>query len=455
MLASPQKRTTVLTDAEIRSLTEGKTISESLGRGNGTLLFWRASGAIQSYYRYYKGNSPTLILMGRYREKKSTGGFSLLDCREKAHEWARLKRSIAPRDLKEYLHLQSEKLAAEQKEAIRKAEEEASRGTLADLLNSYIDQMRIDGKVSVNETWRSFQTNITKPLPHLLEKRAKDITPDDIVDILAPLADRGANVQMNRVRASLHAAFVYGAHADYDPTRRGHKRYYLTGNPVSLTRKDTSAENTIDRILSDEELQDLYLNVHKTYKVGIVLSSLVKMMVATAGQRPQALIRTLWKDYDFKRRCVSLVERKGKGGVRKHVIPLTARLIRVSRVLQAHNGDLPGPFYSSPDKEIRLDTLKNVFIRWHEDRVEKTRQAGLPEPEKFTARDIRRTANYLLTDAGVRPEDSNLLQSHGQTGIVKKHYDRHHHLPAKRAAIRLYEKELSRLLTLDSAVFLT
>ena len=51
------------------------------------------------------------------------------------------------------------------------------------------------------------------------------------------------------------------------------------------------------------------------------------------------------------------------------------------------------------------------------------------------AYDIRRTANYLLTDAGVRPEDSNLLQSHGQTGVVIKHYDRHHHLPTKYKAI--------------------
>ena len=72
---------------------------------------------------------------------------------------------------------------------------------------------------------------------------------------------------------------------------------------------------------------------------------------------------------------------------------------------------------------------------------------GLPVPERFTARDIRRTITNLITDAGVRPEDNDQLQSHDQTGVVKKHYDRHTHLPRKRAAIRLYDRRLSHVLT--------
>lgn len=437
----------LLTPLEIKNIPNRKTRTEPLGHGNGTMVFWRERGRVQCYYRYYTGNKPTLIHIGPYKETGAGTGYTLPECRLKANDLVKTKREIGNQDLKAYLDVEAVKSEAALKEATREAEIAASRGTLSDLLDSYLMQMERDGKVSVAEARRSFQANIHQPLPHLASKIARNVTPDDIVDILAPIVERGARIQANRVRSYLHAAFSHGAHADYDPARRGKRRFRLSSNPVSLIKKDHSAENAKDRILSDDELRDFYLEVGKTNKVGIVMMLLVQLMVATAGQRPQPLIRTLWKDYDFKRRTLTLLERKGKGKPRKHVVPLTARAIRIMRLVKGHNGDLPGPFYSSEGKEFRLDSLKNVFIRWHGDRLEKARLHGLSEPERFTARDIRRTANYLLTDAGVRPEDSNLLQSHGQTGIVKKHYDRHDHLSTKRKAIRKYDRELSRLLT--------
>lgn len=306
--------------------------------------------------------------------------------------------------------------------------------------------MEYDGKKSYKDAEAVFRKNIWKAFPHLPKKKARDITPDDIVDILAPIHARGSRVQSNRCRAYLHAAFTTGAKADYDPARRGEKRFNLSSNPVHLVKKDNSAEKADDRVLSNSEVKDFYLNIHSTHKVGIILSSLVRLMFATGGQRPMLLINATWRDCDFERRTMSLIERKGKGGERKHVIPLTARAIRILRLLQHHNGDLEGPFYSAPGKVVRLDSVKNVFVRWHEKRVNRASLNGEFEPEKFQARDIRRTANYLLTDAGVRPEDSNLLQSHGQTGVVIKHYDRHHHLPTKREAMRKYDKVLSRVI---------
>ena len=159
------------------------------------------------------------------------------------------------------------------------------------------------------------------------------------------------------------------------------------------------------------------------------------------------LLRSTWDNYDFTRRTITLSERKGRGKPRQHIIPMTARMIRILRIVQAHNGDLPGPFYTAEGKEMGLDSLKNVFKYWHNHRTNKALELGLPEPEKFTARDIRRTITNLITDAGVRPEDNDQLQSHDQTGVVKKHYDRHNHLPRKRAAIRQYDRRLSHVLT--------
>ncbi|WP_422490460.1 tyrosine-type recombinase/integrase [Endozoicomonas sp. ALE010] len=438
---------TILTDAEVRNIPDGKTRTESLGRGNGAMLFWRERGNVQCYYRYYSGNRPTLIHIGPFTESKADAGYSLKECREKANDLAKTKREIGKQDLKQYLELEAEKARLAQIEAQRQKEIEATRGSLADLIAGYIQQLERDGKDSVKEAKRSMEKDVIQAYPAIAKKKARDISPDDICDIIATIVDRDARVQANRVRSLLHAAFQYGAHADYDPARRGNKRFNLEHNPVGLIKKDNAAEKTHDRVLSDHELQDFYLNIHHSYKVGIIAACLVRMMVATAGQRPKMLIRSTWQDYDFERRTITLTERKGRAKPRKHVIPFTARAIRIMRIVQAHNSDLPGPFYTVGGKEMGLDSLKNVFKYWHNHRTNKAMELNLPEPEKFTARDIRRTITNLITDAGVRPEDNDQLQSHDQTGVVKKHYDRHHHLPRKRAAIRQYDRRLSSVLT--------
>ncbi|CAM3474800.1 tyrosine-type recombinase/integrase [Parendozoicomonas haliclonae] len=437
---------TKLSHQVVVNLGENKKLTESLGRGSGALLFWRERGKVQCYFRYWRGKKPILILLGTYKEKQRSHGVSLQECRDKAFELARTRREIEPRDLKEHLALESQKAKVAHDAEIRQREAESRHGTFDDLLQNYISQLKKDGKESVAKVEQTFNKDVYKAHPSLLRKKAREITPDDIVDILAPIHQRNARVQSNRCRASLHAAFQVGAAADYDPARRGEKRFHLAGNPVSLVKKDSTAEGADDRILAYDELRDFYLYIEGINKVGPILASLARLMIATGGQRPKRLIHARWSDYDFMRRTLTLVEKKGTGGIRKHVIPLTARAIRIIRYVQAHNGDLDGPFYTEKGRPVRLDSLKNVFDRWHEHRCEEARQAGITEPEKFTARDIRRTANYLLTDAGVRPEDSNLLQSHGHTGVVVKHYDRHHHLPTKRFAIRLYEKVLSRVI---------
>ena len=437
----------VLTDAEVRNTPEGKTRSESLGRGNGAMVFWRERGKVMCYYRYYSGNKPTLVHVGPYNETKVGAGYKLQECREKANDLARTKREIGKQDLKQYLEIEAEKERLALIEAQREKEAKASRGTLADLLNAYVEQMIRDGKDSAGEVRRALDTNVVQVFPHIAAKKAREVTPDDICDILATIMERGARSQANKVRSYLQTAFNEGASADYDPARRGRKRFNLEHNPVTLTKKDKDAQKTHDRVMSDSEIRDLYLNVQDAYKIGVINACLVRMMIATAGQRPKMLIRTTWKDYDFERRTITLMERKGRGKPRLHIIPFTARAIRIMRIVQAHNGDLPGPFYTAAGKEMRLDSLKNIFKYWHDYRLKEAAKLGLPVPERFTARDIRRTITNLITDAGVRPEDNDQLQSHDQTGVVKKHYDRHTHLPRKRAAIRLYDRRLSHVLT--------
>ena len=112
----------VLTDAEVRNIPAGKTRTESLGRGNGAMLFWRERGIVQCYYRYYTGNKPTLIHIGPYKEFKAGAGEMLQVCRDKCINLSRTKREIGKRDLKQYLDLKVEEEKQAQIEAQRKKE---------------------------------------------------------------------------------------------------------------------------------------------------------------------------------------------------------------------------------------------------------------------------------------------------------------------------------------------
>ncbi|WP_257266034.1 hypothetical protein [Endozoicomonas sp. ONNA2] len=81
------------------------------------------------------------------------------------------------------------------------------------------------------------------------------------------------------------------------------------------------------------------------------------------------------------------------------------------------------------------DCITKIFNRWYDHRVTRHKQSPTnPAPEKYTPKSIRDTAKSLIIDAGVDRETRNLIQSHQLTGVDYEHYDRHEHLPEKRAA---------------------
>lgn len=66
----------------------------------------------------------------------------------------------------------------------------------------------------------------------------------------------------------------------------------------------------------------------------------------------------------------------------------------------------------------------------------------------FTPRDLRRTCAQLMQRNGVDDRLSDLLQSHGQTGVVGQHYRNNPeaYLPEKLKAMAGFEAALSKVL---------
>lgn len=432
-------------------------VSESVGgRGDGALVFERRKSEVtESYYRYSFKGKDTRLKIGLYKVTRTSPGLNLADTRDKAHELSRLRRDCGG-DLKGYLARIKQDEEQQLIEEQRKLELEAMKGTFADLIQAYCADQKLQGKPTAEKTENGFARNVFKPYPAMVRKKAKDITPDDVVTILAKIHNRGSPGESVRFRGILHACFSFGQKSDYDPTRQGEKRFHIQHNPVSAVRKNTQAVKVGDRVLSNDEVKRLWDNVDKTHGVGFIAASFVKFMFATGGQRPLQLLAAKWEDYDFQRNCVTLLDSKGKGSVKQHVIPLTHRAISILEEVRIATGGYPYPFCSGrPSRKsgeltpITLDGLKNVFIRYNKQITEEALNAGNPAPKHFTARDIRRTVKNILIDARVSREHRNLLQSHALTGVDFKNYDRHEHLPEKREAIRLYDALLEKIINGD------
>ncbi|WP_419534354.1 tyrosine-type recombinase/integrase [Endozoicomonas sp.] len=435
-----------------------KKLSERVGgRGDGSLLFIkRESGTVEVYYRYKHQCKEVKIKIGHYRATRDGHGYTLAECRDKAQDLARLRRECHG-DLK--AHLDNRNKLQEQKrlEELQLQEIEARKGSFADLMESYVKDQEAQGKESAHQSRQAFRLNVLDAYPMISAKKAKDVTPDDIVTILAAIHQRGSEVESVRVRALLHACFNFGIKGDYDPTRITEKRFFIQHNPVTATKKNTKASKPGNRVLSHEEVRLLWHNIGNTHRVGFVLACAIRFMLATAGQRPKQLLRATWQDYDFQRNCVTLIDRKGRQGTEKiHVVPLTRRAMAILRAVREFSGSYPWPFCSGVKGRsgaskgelmpLTLESLKNGFIRYNKALAEQATSEDKPVPESFTARDIRRTVKNLMIDAGVNREQRNLLQSHAQNGVDVKHYDRHEHLPEKRESIRRYDALLDKIL---------
>lgn len=430
----------LITDKQVRALKDGQEQNEPLGRNRGSWFVRKRKNSAVAFYRYFHNKKKHKISLGPFKHSSGKPGLTVKEFRQKAVELADLHQQIAPKDLKTYLEEQA-LLEAQQEEV------EQRKGSFNDLLSAYIEDLIQRGRSKAREYNRIFEHDIRAPFPTLVERKSNAITADDIVSILARVHQRGSEVQANIVRAALHAAFNFGVKSDYDHTRIGEKRFHLTHNPVSLTKKNTSVERSAVRVLTHQELYELWHGIAKVPWVGMLGSLLVQFLIATGGQRPRQLLTAKWKDYDFQRRCVTFMNHKRNGKSLPHTIPLTPKAIAILEQIKPYTGSYPWPFATADDNHMHPDSLTKVFNRWHDYRLKQHElNPASPPPEKYTAKSIRDTAKSLMIDAGVDRETRNLIQSHQLTGVDYEHYDRHEHLPEKRAGIVKYDKLLNSLL---------
>ncbi|GAB3376309.1 tyrosine-type recombinase/integrase [Azotobacter armeniacus] len=452
MGASKTKDDKRITDMQVRNL-KGK-ISEPADkdqkRGFGTLLFERRpSGVIEAYYRQRVDGVEVRLKLGVYKRDTRSAGFSVAELRSKANECAEIAAKHG--NVKAYIEKQEAAAAAEQAERQRLAEIEASRGTLGDLFLDYIESRRGKATPSViKELERLYQANMLTPHPSIVAMKARDIRPDHILAILDPIWSRGAKVQADRMRSFLVAAFNHGLRAENAVGRANAKRYSLESNPAAVVAVE-KVSAPVERALSDAELRRFWTTIESTEGVGPIMALLFKFVIATGGQRIFNICQTTWDDYNLEAGTVRLIHRKGRkdagagASERPHLVPLSPRAVEILERVRAINSCHPWPWTTTGKQHIVVSSPRHAVADWLA-----SDHAGIDGKRitSFSPRDLRRTCAQLMQKHGVSDSLSDLLQAHGQTGVVGRHYRNNPEaaLPEKRRAIELFDRALATVL---------
>lgn len=382
------------------------------------------SGSKSFVFRYYKEGKRRFIQLGRFPV------LSLVDARKEAHKLGLM--------LKQGLDPKFELAMAEKKREAARREEE-SKGSIELLFQSYVNQMKKEGKRTFQNVYRSLEKEVYPFISR--ETKACDVTTADIVTILAHMIQRGAATQSNRVRSYLHAAFNYGLSHDNDPANYlRDAKFGLAFNPVASIPKQKDAERVGERYLTFQELhqfiQDIEFDIEGV-RASEMMRCLILLCIHTGGQRPYELAASKWTAINWDERTLLIIPELSKNK-RSHLIPLTDSAISILKRLRERDLDSPFifPHYKNENDHVRLDSLSQTISRYREDH---------PNFEHFIPRDLRRTCKTLMGEIGVSKAVRDRLQNHALNDVSSKHYDRYEYLAEKRHALELWESKLSRV----------
>lgn len=306
----------------------------------------------------------------------------------------------------------------------------AATGSMAELLNAWLDEQRARGRRRIDEVERS----INHDCAGILDRPAASITADDIRGILARVHQRGSRVMANRLRAHLHGLFNFGLKHDHDP-RFLHRpmRFGVVVNPVVAVPRDSDAERAGERTLDWGEVRELW----DTDRLTVPARQACRLLLVS-GARVNEVVQAGWDEFDLDAKLWTLPEARSKNH-RTLLTPLTPLAIELLAELRDM---FPGSAWLFPARNVHWaaqpwgDTALGHAVR----------KGGY----SWVPRDLRRTFKSLCGECGVSKEIRDRIQGHAQSDVSGKHYDKYSYLPEKKAALLQWERELRARLAGDN-----
>ncbi len=410
-----------LTFLEIKNLKPKNTPYRVFDKGRTPGLCLQVStGGKKTFYLTYRVDGKA-----RFFKLGSFPGTDLSEARDLAEKARKLIDKNKDPKFEQQRELAAEKVAEARKQ---------KQGTVEDLFKFYMQNLESQGKRSVNQVRRIFNSDVESVIGDL---KANEVEPDDIRAVLAPIKKRGAMVLANRVRAYLSAAFNYGIRWKDKDEYTHTVRFDITMNPVSSVDKPLKEEAAGERTLSENEIKKLWKAVGNNKKMPQPTGYVLRLILATSGQRVEEVLRSTWDEFDLKAGLWELPPERTKRGS-AHVVPLSKLAINELKALQKITGESEYLFPAArgADGPMRTDSLGYAIRRFCKD----------GKFEKFTSRDLRRTAKTLMGKAGISKETRDRLQNHKLSDTSSKHYDRYDYLVEKRQAVAVWESMLNAMI---------
>ena len=383
----------MLTDKQIRDAKPKNTVyrlrdTQSVVRGFGLTI---APSGAKSFFLSYtspEDGRRKQISLGKYPATK------LADARRLALEYrGRIDNGTD--------------LAREKQQVIAHNIEQRSLGTLGDLLELYIADLEEDGKRSAKEVKRIKGKDVPS---FLLLRPAHLVSRDDILDVLAAIAQRGAKVHSDNVRAYLRAAFELGIHARSMTRWRGKApRFSIEHNPVATIKRTLSRKPKGQRALSEAEVRELWSTNLLTPQMHLAMK-----FILASGQRVEEVLHATWDEFDFGKRLWTIPgeRRKTRGKTSEpHLVPLAELHIQILEDIEKTTRDprflFPARGTGGPRRYDSLTKSVTVFVK----------NSGMPS---FSARDLRRTFKTLAGSMGIPLEMRNRLQGARLSGCRQR-----------------------------------
>ena len=383
----------------------------------------QTSGAAMFMWRYSHGTHSERVTIGIYDSaappkslEPSPRGYSLAAAIRKAEELSLQHHRHRDEGGRPAL-LEAQK---KEKSATQAAALEASRCTLQNLLHDYSNYLEKLGRSSHRETRSIFARHVIEPWPKLAVLPAKEISAEQIADMMRKVMTDGKGRTANKLRSYIRAAYQTAkASRTKASIPESFKAYNVVSNPAADTEPDESQNRADKDPLKLEELRAYWRTLQS---LSDFKAAVLRFHLLTGGQRIEQLVRMKTTDVHDDR--IRLYDGKGRPGKppRPHDVPLIpaaqeALSICMSRgkefALSTDGGSTHLAGTSLSAWAVEIATAINGF---------RTKR-------------IRSGVETALAAAGVSSEIRGRLQSHGISGVQARHYDGHDYLNEKRTAL--------------------
>ena len=301
-------------------------------------------------------------------------------------------------------------------------------GTVADLFEAYVQYLKDVEKPS----WKETEKGLNKIADALGRNRpAREIEPDEIVEVIRPIYERGKKAMADHVRSYVHAAYSWGLKSEHDYRSASQRRFRLVYNPAAGIPTEPKKVGT--RWLDEDEFVQLYrwlecpdAPVHPPY------TRAVRILMLT-GQRVEEIARLHVDNWDAEEKIIDWS--KTKNGV-PHAIPVPPIAVELIESIKPNEHGWFFPSAMDPKRPVSHGTLYSFMWRQRDRGV-------IPV---VTNRDLRRTWKTLAGQAGVPKEIRDRIQNHALQDVSSKSYDRWNYMREKRTGMARWDKFVRAML---------